>query len=449
MPNPAGLVVKNGRKMRARSGWGGNAGAGVGHANRQLAGAGQDRERDAGGGGGGKRGLRTVLEQRPQRLDQLVLFQFGLAIAFTIGTGVLIAQTRQARAADLRFRRDGLLVVRSVADSLVAPAQRQALANGLAALPQITSVTFANGAIGGSGEENSDSVSLPGVPGEGPSLKRVTVGPRFSKHMVRGWSRAGCSTTPMAQTMRRISRKASPWWSTGARCPRCGCGRHRKRSAGRGGNRPRTIIGVVDDLRFASPRDPMAPTYYMYYRDPARLGTAVATLRFTGDPQPVVAAARALWLRMAPQVPFYGQTGDHALARFYEADDRATRLFGIGAGLAVLIGCVGLWGLASFNTQRRVKEIGIRKTLGASSADIVRLLVGQFLRPVLLANLVAWPIVWAAMRSWLAGFDDRIALSPVYFLAASLLATTIAVLTVLGQSLRASRAAPAWALRHD
>jgi putative ABC transport system permease protein len=98
---------------------------------------------------------------------------------------------------------------------------------------------------------------------------------------------------------------------------------------------------------------------------------------------------------------------------------------------------------------RRIKEIGIRKTLGASSADIVRLLVGQFLRPVMIANLVAWPLAFVAMRTWLAGFEDRITLSPLYFIGASVLAIVIAVLTVLAQSLRASRAAPAWALRHE
>ena len=110
---------------------------------------------------------------------------------------------------------------------------------------------------------------------------------------------------------------------------------------------------------------------------------------------------------------------------------------------------VGLWGLASFNTARRVKEIGIRKSLGASATDIVKLLVGQFMRPVLIANLIAWPLAYFAMRTWLAGFDDRIALSPLFFIGASLVAIAIAVLTVLGQSLRASRTAPAWALRHD
>ena len=71
------------------------------------------------------------------------------------------------------------------------------------------------------------------------------------------------------------------------------------------------------------------------------------------------------------------------------------------------------------------------------------------MRPVLIANLFAWPLAFLAMRDWLAGFDDRVALSPLYFVAASLLAITIAVLTVIGQSLRASRAAPAWAMRHE
>lgn len=150
-----------------------------------------------------------------------------------------------------------------------------------------------------------------------------------------------------------------------------------------------------------------------------------------------------------PQVPFDAQTADERLTEFYEDDERATRLFAIGAGLAVLIGMVGLWGLTSFNTARRVKEIGIRKSLGASATDIVKLLVGQFMRPVLIANIIAWPLAYWAMRTWLAGFDDRIELSPVYFIGASLIAIAIAVLTVLGQSLRASRTAPSWALRHD
>jgi putative ABC transport system permease protein len=175
----------------------------------------------------------------------------------------------------------------------------------------------------------------------------------------------------------------------------------------------------------------------------------VGALRFTGDPRTMLDKVAERWRQVIPTVPFAGETADRRLADLYAEDQRATRLVGIGTGLAVLIGCVGLWGLAAFSTARRVKEIGIRKAIGASAYDVLRLLIGQFLRPVLLANLFAWPLAWLAARAWLAGFGDRIALSPAYFLGASLIATAIAVLTVLGQSLRASRAAPAWALRHE
>ena len=105
--------------------------------------------------------------------------------------------------------------------------------------------------------------------------------------------------------------------------------------------------------------------------------------------------------------------------------------------------------LEKLSTWFETAEARRREAWLASSTDIVTLLVGQFLRPVLIANLFAWPLAFLAMRTWLAGFDDRIALSPLFFVAATLLALAIAVLTVLAQSLRAARSTPAWALRHE
>ncbi len=394
--------------------------------------------------GGGRSGTRTR--------EALVVFQFGLAIAFIVGTIVLFAQTRHVRQSDLGFKRDGLLVVRSLADSLVSAPQKRAMVQALSALPGVQTVSVADSAVGGSGNDSSDNVKLPGVAGNGPSLRWIVVGPRFfsvyGSRLIAGRvfddvHRADDSDGVAKDQPRAIviNRRAVP--ALGFRSPEEAIGKTV------GVDRPRTIIGVVDDMRFDSPRQANTATYYVYTRKPEELGSSVATLRFTGDPRAMVASVRGVWQRMVPQVPFVGGTADQRLAQFYEADERATRLFAIGAGLAVLIGCVGLWGLASFNTARRVKEVGIRKTLGASSTDIVKLLVGQFLRPVLIANVVAWPLAFVAMRTWLAGFDDRIALSPLFFIGASVAATLIAVLTVIGQSLRASRAAPAWALRHD
>jgi putative ABC transport system permease protein len=315
----------------------------------------------------------------------------------------------------------------------------------------VQTVGIANNGAGGGSESDAENVVIPGVPGEGPSLRRIDVGPDFFRayaprvlagRLFDDAHGADDSTGLLERRLPRnvvINRKALA--ALGFHSPQEAVGRTL------GGNRPITIIGVIDQLRFFSPRQPDDPTYYIYYRE---LQTnLVASIRFSGDPKSMLGQVRDGWRRLAPGVPFTGDTADRRLAKFYEDDDRATRLFGMGAGLAVLIGCVGLWGLASFNTARRVKEIGIRKVLGASTWDIVRLLVGQFLRPVLLANLLAWPLAYAAMRTWLAGFDDRIALSPLYFIGASLLSVAIAVLTVIGQSLRASRAAPSWALRHE
>lgn len=392
--------------------------------------------------GGGRAGTRTR--------EGLVVFQFGLAIAFIIATCILLAQTRHVRQADLGFKRDGLLVVRSLADTQIDAARGRAIMSAIRALPNVTGVAAGNSAVGGSGSDSGNNVPLPGVPGPGPSLRWILTGPGFfevyGSRLLAG--RVFDDAHGADDGTRRvkggalnivINSRAVP--ALRFRSPQDAIGKTV------GGSDPRTIIGVIDDMRFFSPRVPTTATYYVYQRDLA--SDAVASVRFVGDPRAMLSAIRGVWQRMAPQVPFDGDTAETRLATFYEADDRATRLFAIGAGLAVLIGCIGLWGLASFNTQRRVKEVGIRKTLGASSYDIVRLLVGQFLRPVLIANLVAWPLAYVAMRTWLAGFNDRIALSPLYFVGASAAALLIAVITVIGQSLRASRAAPAWALRHD
>jgi len=393
--------------------------------------------------GGGRAGSRVR--------EALVAFQFAVAIAFMIGTAVLVVQTDHVRRTDLGFKREGMLVIPALGSSALTPAQRRSVAAALRTAPGVTGVALGNGAVG-SGDNNSDNISLPGVAGEGPSIRSVITGPGYFQvygaRLLAGRlfddahgsdeSRGQPKGQPRAVV---INRSAVP--VLGFRSPADAIGKTV------GGDRPRTIIGVVDDMRFYSPREPVGPVAYRYYREPEEATDAIATVRFSGDPRLAVAAARNVWRRIVPQIPFDGMTAERKLTEFYEADDRATKMFGIGAGLAILIGCLGVWGLASFSTARRVKEIGIRKTLGASSADIVRLLVGQFLRPVLLANLLGWPLAFFATRAWLAGFDDRIALSPLFFISASVFAVVIAVLTVIGQSLRASRAAPAWALRHD
>ncbi|UAK25481.1 ABC transporter permease [Sphingomonas nostoxanthinifaciens] len=395
--------------------------------------------RAPGGGGSG-----TLIR------EALVVFQFGLAIAFLIGTAVLFVQTRHVHDADPGFHRDGIVIVSSTSDQAVTDSQRSVFTARLRALADVRAVTVSD-SVPGSNNGNSANFTVPGVAGSGPSLQWITVGPGFfalygipviagrdfdNRHRLdveehRKWKE------PVNVI---INRQAAA--TLGFASPQAAIGKVINRQEG-----PRTIVGVVENARFFSPRDAINPTLYYFY--PETPLNPKAGILIAGDPHLVMPLIEAIWRQVAPQVPFDAKTARQNLDGYYQADDRASNLFAIGAGLAVLIGCVGLWGLAAFNTSRRVREIGIRKTLGASAADIVTLLVGQFLRPVLIANLVAWPLAYVAMQAWLAGFDDRIALSPLFFIGASLLAIIIAVLTVLGQSLRASRAAPAWALRHD
>ena len=391
--------------------------------------------------------------------EALVVFQFAIAIAFIVGTMVLVGQTRHVRDADLGFERQGLMLVPSLGNSSLNDAQRDTIFHRLSTLPGVVGATVANNQPGGGTFTSQSDVPIPGLPGNGPSLRFFETTPGFFKIMGaklmagRVFDPAhpadvdanrlpenskGNGNLPYNMVINRTALTALHIPSPQAAIGRTFTGPD---------SPPRTIIGVIDDMRFDDPRTPIAPTMYDYVpRDPKQ---AIAMLRFTGDAKPLLEAARTVWRQDAPEVPFDAKTANQNLETYYQHDDHTARLFTIGAVLAVAIGCVGLWGLASFNTARRTKEIGIRKTLGASSSDVVKLLVGQFLRPVWIANLFAWPLAWFAMRTWLAGFDDRIALSPLFFVSATVLALGIAVLTVLAQSLRAARSTPAWALRHE
>jgi putative ABC transport system permease protein len=353
--------------------------------------------------GGGRTGARLR--------EMLVVFQFALATAFIAGTLVLVAQTRHLRQADLGFARDGLIVVKSLAG--LSEGQQGAMRDAIADLPMIRSVGIADSAAGALATTTPTTSRYPGAPA-GPSLREIVVGKGFfttyGARVIAGrqfddahGADDSYGTKSSENRAIMINRTAVP--VLGFRSAQDAVGK----TLGKG--RPRTIIGVVDDMRFYSPHVPMDATYYTYFSH--YLGAPVITARYSGRMDAAMDAVRATWRKIAPEVPFDAAPVDQDLAKLFEADDHAANLFTIGSVLAVLIGCVGLWGLASFNTSRRVKEIGIRKALGASSRDVVKLLVGQFLRPVLIANVIAWPLAWVAMRQWLAGFSDRIALAAV------------------------------------
>jgi putative ABC transport system permease protein len=208
---------------------------------------------------------------------------------------------------------------------------------------------------------------------------------------------------------------------------------------------PATIVGVVKDARFRSVRDPIDPIIFQMQHS---MHTHLM-IRYHGDPNAVRANVERVWKSFSVEVPFEAKFSEDIVGELYKAEAARAELFAGFAGLSVIVGCLGLFGLASFTAERRTKEIGIRKVLGARTRDIVRLLVWQFSRPVLIANVIAWPVAWWLMRDWLNKFDDRIALSPTPFLIAGGLALGIAVATIASHAFRVARANPIFALRYE
>ncbi|MCQ9157106.1 ABC transporter permease [Acidomonas methanolica] len=211
------------------------------------------------------------------------------------------------------------------------------------------------------------------------------------------------------------------------------------------------IIGVISDIRFASPRDAIPPEILFFSSlKTSSFSDPVPAVRFDGVARSVMAERldRA-WRTILPDLASHFAPADELMEDYYTGDERRGRLFTAGAVAALLIACLGLYGLAAFAAARRVHEIGIRKTLGATATQVVVLLMRDFLRPVLLACLIACPVAWLLMRRWLSSFDERIALGPTLFLIAILGALLIAAGTVLSQTLRLARAEPARALRAE
>jgi putative ABC transport system permease protein len=206
-----------------------------------------------------------------------------------------------------------------------------------------------------------------------------------------------------------------------------------------------TVIGVVANSRFGSVRQAIEPLMFRQ----SRAGPNWMVIRYRGNPDQVRNEVEKKWKELAPTVPFEAKFSEDIVHGLYKAEDARAKIFAAFSLLAVIIGCLGLFGLAAFTAQRRTKEIGIRKVLGARTRDIVQLLVWQFSRPVIIANVIAWPIAWWMMRDWLNGFDQRIALTPVPFVVAAAIALGIAIATVVGHAVKVARANPIHALRYE
>ncbi|HKP33164.1 MAG TPA: ABC transporter permease [Sphingomicrobium sp.] len=392
----------------------------------------------------------------------LVVLQFAVSIGLIICTAVIYAQTVYARTVDPGYKRDHILQVEELSRAQLWPIAER-IVEQTKRIPGVTAAALAD--IGVNTDNNNNTFIVP------PGRKQVLIG-QYNvgvgyldamglKLLAGRWFDAnrpmddstvpyppqpevekaiaarGMNVVVNEYAVRRMGFK-SPQDAVGKVvkgdliCEDCGLVNV-------------TIVGVVGDSRFRTVRTPIEPIMFKK----VTAGPGWMAVRYNGDPQAVRSALERLWKQTTNEVPFSAKFSEDVIGEAYKKEDARAQIFAAFSLLAVIIGCLGLFGLAAFTAERRTKEIGIRKVLGARTRDIVRLLVWQFSRPVIIANLIAWPIAWWLMRDWLNGFDQRIPLTPIPFLIAAAVALGIAIVTVVGHAAKVARANPIHALRYE
>jgi putative ABC transport system permease protein len=382
----------------------------------------------------------------------MISAQFGVTVGLIFTTMVVFSQVHYLQNLELGFNKQGLLWIRP---SATAPHGAQAFREALAQSPYFSGVTQSNDApeaayrytttLSRAGDARHQDRTVLTVYTEANFLDvygiRLLAGRDFSPDRGVDMLRPRTAKQSVRRASIILSQSAVSYF--GFASAREAIGQDLQSSDHQYSY---TIIGIVPDVQFRLGRKPMMPTAYLFA--PSQVFDISARIKGNDIPE-AIAAARKIWSEIFPADLFDYQFIQDRISAANADEARQSRLFAFFTGLAIFVACLGLFGLASFVAARRTREIAIRKVLGASTAEITRLLLWDFAKPVLLANLVAWPIVWLLMRRWLDGFPYRIALSPAFFLGASALALGVALLTVFTRTWRAARIRPATALKYE
>ncbi len=206
------------------------------------------------------------------------------------------------------------------------------------------------------------------------------------------------------------------------------------------------IVGVLEDYHQMSMKEVVTPLVYRYTPD---FASFLAFKVENNNYQQILSSLEEPWKTLFPDNPMDHFYLDQFFNRQYESDKRFGQIFGMFTLLAIFVACLGLFGLASFMTMQRTKEIGIRKALGSTSTDVILLLSKGFILLVIIANLIAWPLAWYIMDRWLQSFPYRITINPVLFLAAGFGVVIIAFLSVGFETFKAARINPALTLKNE
>ncbi|MFQ5632106.1 MAG: ABC transporter permease, partial [bacterium] len=361
----------------------------------------------------------------------LTITQFGIAIALLVCVGVMQTQLRYTRSKDLGYRHNNILVMPTAALGQQAGILKQA-ALSYSAVHAATLTGWLPGYLSG-----SSSMANPN--GEGVIETEFVSADcdlvaTLQMELVDG--RGFDCSNPSDTFTGRVDGKLD--WNLLPRVPiilneTAVRALNLSSPVGQALNYPAlqgTVIGVVKDIHNRSLHNPVKPMVIRYSNYAGHLVVAYRP----GAETEVLQYLRQEWQKLPTKSAFnYFFLDDH-LRQLYASDEKFLKMAGGFTVLAVVLSCLGLFGLAAFTAERRTKEIGIRKVLGATVANVTALLSKDFVKLVLLANLIAWPVAWIAMNQWLQNFAYRIEISWWVFALAGGLALVIALLTVSTQA---------------
>ncbi len=391
----------------------------------------------------------------------LVVVQFTATIFLAPCTLVIYGQTLYARSMDVGYDYRDKLVIQGLNGAAARPV-RDALVDKLSKIDGVRSVTLAS-EVPSQDRENNTGFRLVNPPegarADGIVINYHTVGFGFMEayniNLISGRHLNDAYTTDtikpvsegeMGEASIVINESAARQLGFGQ--PDQAVGQIVQAGILQSGEQNLQIVGVVEDVYFRSLKFSVRPSVYFYQPDLIRSAT------LSIDPEKlssITVAVDRIWQELVPDSPMNREFLVDMVHAQYETEESQAQLFAVFALLALMIGCLGLYGLAAFAAERRTREIGIRKVMGAGVLDIIRLLVWQFSLPVLLANLIAWPLAGYAMYQWLQGFSYRIDTSFILLAAVSAgsVALFISWLTVASRALKVATGNPIQALRYE
>jgi len=371
----------------------------------------------------------------------LVVFQFSISIILIICVGVVSSQLDYMQTRNLGFDKEHVVVLPSSPRIIF---RLEGFKTRLLQNPNILSISAAKRVPSGRLLDSAGARVLSGETSEPVNFRiaqlRVDYDyiPTFKMEMAAGrnFSREMGTDPTQAFIINETAARRIGWKSP-------------EEAVGKGfgyGQRNGQIIGVVKDFHFESLHQEISPIVMFL----SRTDLAQISIRIGPENIPqTMAFLKDTWAEMRPNYPFSYYFIDENFDQLYKSEENLQRIFRYFAFLSVLIGCLGLFGLASYSAERRTKEIGIRKVLGASASGITLLLSKEFTKWVLLANVIAWPAAYLIMSRWLQSFAYRSGIGLGTFLLAGGIAWIIAFLTVSYQAIKASIADPIAALKYE